>query len=48
MTQKPEAEEPERRSDVTRDGSPKIQPVLVGFVLATIIGMIMIAAFWGH
>ena len=55
MMQRPEAELdptepdpaepalPERFSDITRAGSPKIQPVLVGFVLATIIGMISVA-----
>jgi hypothetical protein len=55
MTHKPEPEanppEPapaERVSDVTRAGSPKIQPVLVGFVLAAIIGLITILAFWGR
>jgi hypothetical protein len=60
MTQKPETtpdlaesdaaepELPERVSDITRAGSPRIQPVLVGFVLATIIGAISVAAFWSH
>jgi hypothetical protein len=48
MTEKPEAEPqpPESGSDVTRAGVPRIQPILVGFVLATIIGMISVAAFW--
>ena len=55
MTQMPEPEPdptepalPERLSDITRAGSPRIQPVLVGFVLATIIGMISVAAFWRY
>jgi hypothetical protein len=55
MTQKPEPEPdpaepalPERLSDITRAGSPRIQPVLVGFVLATIIGMISVAAYWRY
>jgi hypothetical protein len=60
MTQKPEAEPeaeletepgpelPESVSDVTRGPSPKIQPMLMGFVIAAIIGMISLAAFWGH
>jgi len=58
MTQTPETEpEPEpvvepdlseSVSDAMRGATPKIQPVLVGFVLATIIGMISAAAFWEH
>ncbi len=59
MTQKPEPEPeaepdpaepavPERLSDITRAGSPRIQPVLVGFVLATIIAMISVAAYWRY
>jgi hypothetical protein len=39
---------PESVSDATGGATPKIQPVLVGFVLATIIGMISAAAFWEH
>ena len=58
MTQKPEAETeteaepgpelPEGVSDVTRGPTPKIQPMLMGFVIAAIIGMISLAAFWSH
>jgi len=58
MTQKPEpAAEPaaetgpellESVSDVTRGPTPKIQPMLMGFVIAAIIGMISVAAFWTH
>jgi hypothetical protein len=57
MTQKPEAEPeanppesvlPERISDVTPGPTQKIQPVLVGFVLAAIIGLITVLAFWGR
>jgi hypothetical protein len=56
MTQKPEAEPaaepepelPESVSDVTRGPTPKIQPMLMGFVIAAIIGMISLAAFWSH
>jgi hypothetical protein len=50
MTQTPESmpEPPEGGTDVDRAGSPKIQPGLVGFVLAGIIGLITILAFWGR
>ena len=58
MTQKPEAETeaeaesrpelPESVSDITRGPTPKIQPMLMGFVVAAIIGMISLAAFWSH
>jgi hypothetical protein len=56
MTQTPDTEPgpvaepelPENGFNGTRDVTTKIQPVLVGFVLATIIGMISAAAFWGH
>jgi len=50
MTQTPEPvpEPPEGGTDVDRAGSPKIQPVLVGFVLAAIIAMITILAFWNR
>jgi hypothetical protein len=60
MTQKPETdaeppaeaepgpELPESVSDVTRGPTPKIQPMLMGFVIAAIIGMISLAAFWNH
>jgi hypothetical protein len=54
MTKKPEAEPepgpelPESVSDVTRGPTPKIQPMLMGFVIAAIIGMISLAAFWSH
>ena len=56
MTQTPETESepvvepdlPESISDAMRGAIPKIQPVLMGFVLATIIGMISAAAFWKH
>jgi len=39
---------PESVSDVTRGPTPKIQPMLMGFVIAAIIGMISVAAFWTH
>lgn len=44
----PEAELPASISDEMRGQTAKVQPLLVGFVLATIIGMISIAAFLGH
>lgn len=31
-----------------RGSSPSIQPVLIGFVLAAIIGAISIATFWAN
>jgi hypothetical protein len=46
MTQKPDPEAAKPTSDDTRGAIPKIQPVLVGLVLAAIIAAIMVAAFW--
>jgi hypothetical protein len=46
MTEEPDAQTAEPGSDLTRAGSPRIQPVLVGLVLATIIAAIAVAAFW--
>lgn len=48
MTQQPDPEPAEPGSDVTRSGSSKIQPVLVGLVLAAIIAAIAVTAFWIH
>ena len=48
MTQKPEPDSPESGPDPTRGGSSKAQPVLMGILLAAIVAMIMIAAFWVH
>jgi hypothetical protein len=39
---------PESVSDVTRGPTPKIQPALMGFVLAAIIGTITMTAFLGR
>jgi hypothetical protein len=46
MTDKPDSAPAETGSDVTRPASPKIQPVLVGLVLAAIIAAIAVTAFW--
>jgi hypothetical protein len=39
---------PESVSDVTRGPTQKIQPVLMGFVLAAIIGTITVTTFLGR
>ena len=49
MTQTPEqptATNSAAEDERARGGAPTIQPVLIGVVLATLIGAIMLAAFW--